>query len=331
MKVIIFDSKKFEKEHFAKANKTLHHELHFYDGKLGESSAILASGFDCVCAFVNDSLKEEVLEILAREGVKLIALRSAGFNHVNLEAAERLGLRVVRVPEYSPYAVAEHAFALILTLNRKIHRAYNRVREGNFSLEGLVGFDLHGKRVGVIGTGRIGRAFIGIARGFGCEVLAFDKFPNQEFARELGFTYTSLDEVLEKSRIISLHVPLMKETHHLINKETIEKMKDGVMLINTSRGALVDTKAVIDSLKSGKLGAAGLDVYEEEEKFFFQDLSDVSISDDVLARLMTFSNVVLTSHQGFLTADALGNIASTTMNNIDDFAHGRPLVNEVKL
>lgn len=329
MKVIIYDAHKFEREHFTKANEEFQHELYFYEGKLGVTSAALASGHDCVCVFVNDNLNAEVLNVLHETGVKLIALRSAGFNHVDLKEAKKLGLKVVRVPEYSPFSVAEHAFALILTLNRKIHRAYNRVREGNFSLDGLVGFDLNGKTIGVVGTGKIGRAFIKIARGFGLTVLAYDTHAVESYAKDLGFTYSTLDEVLRKSDIIALHVPLHPQTRHMINQEAILKMKDGVMLINTSRGALVDTKALIESLKSGKIGAAGLDVYEEEEKYFFEDHSDVTLTDDVLARLMTFRNVVLTGHQGFLTKDALASIAETTLSNIAEYEKGRDLSNEV--
>ena len=329
MKVLVYDSHHYEKDNFLAANAQFNHELSFYEGKLNVDSASMAKGYECICAFVNDNLKADVLKVLSQVGVKLIALRSAGFNHVDLDMAKELNLKVVRVPEYSPYSVAEHAFALILTLNRKIHRAYNRVREGNFSLDGLVGFDLHGKTIGVLGTGKIGRAFIQIAKGFGCEVLAYDVSPVEEYATKLGFKYVSLDEVLSKSSVISLHIPLTPKTHHLIDKAAIDRMKDGVMLINTGRGGLVDTKSLIDSLKTGKMGAAGLDVYEEEEKYFFQDHSGFAMTDDVLARLMTFSNVLLTGHQGFLTKEALGNIASTTLANISSFEKGQKLENEV--
>jgi D-lactate dehydrogenase len=331
MKVFVYDTHSYDRERFCKENENFNHNLNFYEGKLNEKSAALASGFDCVCPFVNDKLNQEVLSTLASNGTRLIALRSAGYNHVDLAAAKNLGLKVVRVPEYSPYSVAEHAMALILTLNRKIHKAFNRVREGNFSLEGLVGFDLHGKTVGVIGTGKIGTAFIKIARGFGCQVIAYDLYPNEKLAKELDFKYVPLEEIFERSDIISLHVPLSKETKHLINSKALEKMKSGVMLINTSRGGLIDTKALINGLKSGEIGSAGLDVYEEEEQFFFQDLSGHVLSDDVLIRLMTFPNVVLTSHQGFLTNEALGNIAETTLQNISDFQNGRELKNEVSI
>ncbi len=330
MKVFITDAHAFEREHFCRANEGAGHDLNFYEGRLNANSAAMAQGYPCVCPFVNDSLNAEVLTTLAGNGTRLLALRSAGFNHVDLPTAKALGLTVVRVPEYSPYSVAEHAMALVLTLNRKIHRAYNRVREGNFSLEGLVGFDLHGKKVGVVGTGKIGSAFIRIARGFGCEVCAYDLHPDEAFAAQAGFRYCGLDELLSSCDVISLHVPLKAETRHLIGEAALAKMKPGVMLINTSRGGLIDTRALIGALKSGKLGAAGLDVYEEEEKYFFQDLSGKVLSDDVLLRLMTFPNVVLTSHQGFLTREALTKIAETTLRNISDFEKGQPLPNEVR-
>ncbi len=331
IKTYFFDTHSFEKKHFCEANLDAAHELNFFEGKLSEKSAILAKDFPCVCAFVNDRLDENVLSILAQNGTKLIALRSAGYNHVNLAAAKKLGLKVVRVPEYSPFSVAEHAVALILTLNRKIHKAYNRVREGNFSLEGLVGFDLHGKTVGVIGTGKIGKAFIRIMKGFGCHIVAFDKFPDHEFAKELGFHYSDLDQVLISSEIISLHIPLSIDTRHMIDQKSLELMKRGVMLINTSRGALIDTMSLISALKLGHVGSAGLDVYEEEENYFFNDLSSQVLEDDVLVRLMTFPNVVLTSHQGFLTEEALTKIAQTTLFNMSQFERKEALTNEVVL
>lgn len=329
MKIFVYDTHDFEKVRFCETNVEYKHELYFFAGRLDEKSAELAENYECVCAFVNDRLNDEVLTTLAKNGTKLIALRSAGFNHVDLVAAKRLKLKVVRVPEYSPYSVAEHAMALILTLNRKLHKSYNRVREGNFSLEGLVGFDLHGKTVGVIGTGKIGRVFIKIAVGFGCRVLAFDSFPQEKLAAELGFTYTGLDEVLGQSDILSLHVPLSSGTTHIISEAALGQMKEGAMLINTSRGGLIDTKALVKALKSGHIGAAGLDVYEEEEKFFFQDHSGESLSDDVLVRLMTFPNVLLTSHQGFLTNEALTNIAETTLQNVQEFEQKKVLSHEL--
>ena len=331
MKVAIYDTHNFEKEMIREANKDFLHEIHFFEVRLTKETALMARGYDCISAFTNDKLDEEVLTLLSSEGIKLIALRSAGFNHIDLLAAKKLGLKVVRVPEYSPFSVAEYAVGLILCLNRKIHKAYNRVREGNFSLDGLVGFDLHGKTIGVIGTGRIGQAFIRIMRGFGCHVLAFDLLPNRQFADEVGCRYTSFEEVIEMSDIISLHLPLSKESTHLINNETFQKMKKGCILINTGRGKLIDTKALISSLKRGDINGAGLDVYEEEENFFFQDHSGQVLQDDVLARLMTFPNVLLTSHQGFLTKEAIHNIAHTTLQNINDFEKNLPLKNQVHI
>jgi D-lactate dehydrogenase len=281
-----------------------------------------------VCAFVNDHLDKKTLQTLAAGGTQLIALRSAGFNHVDLASAQTLGLRVARVPEYSPHAVAEHAVALILSLNRKIHRAYNRVREGNFSLNGLVGFDLNKKTVGVIGTGRIGSVMAKILSGFGCQVIAHDIVQNPQLV-EIGVKYVSLEEILRNSDIISLHVPLTPQTHHLIDERALALTKPGVMLINTGRGALIETSALIKSLKSGHIGSAGLDVYEEEEGLFFEDLSGQILQDDKLARLLTFPNVLLTSHQAFLTEEALGNIAQVTLQNISEFESGHVLKNEV--
>lgn len=331
MKVVIFDTHNFEKETLIEAAKNFTNECTYLEVRLTEKTISLANGFTCVCIFTNDKLDRNLINILSNGGTKLLALRSAGFNHVDLKAAKECGIKVVRVPEYSPYSVAEHAVGLILCLNRKIHKAYNRVREGNFLLDGLVGFDLHGKTVGVIGTGRIGKAFIKIMNGFGCRILVFDKNPDFEFAQKIGCIYSSFNEVIEQSDIISLHVPLMKETFHIINKENIKKMKKGAFLINTSRGGLIDTIALIQALKDESLGAAGLDVYEEEENIFFKDHSEDILKDDVLARLMTFPNVLLTSHQGFLTKEALSNIAQTTFQNIADFESGSPLGNEVIL
>ncbi|MEZ4605237.1 MAG: 2-hydroxyacid dehydrogenase [Deinococcales bacterium] len=320
MKVAVFSSKSYD-EDFLQAANGGRHEFHFFESRLHEKTAGLAQGFDCVCAFVNDSLKAEVLEILALGGTKLIALRSAGFNHVDLNAAKRLELKVVRVPAYSPYAVAEHALALIMALNRKTHRAFNRVREGNFSLEGLLGFDIRATTVGIVGTGKIGESFARIMSGFGCELLAFDPYPKTELDTILR--YVSLAELFKQSDIISLHCPLSPESHHLIDARALAQMKDKVMLINTSRGALIDSKAVITALKSGKLGYLGLDVYEEEADLFFEDLSDKIIQDDVFMRLLTFPNVLITGHQGFFTQEALSNIAQTTLNNITAYAEGR--------
>jgi D-lactate dehydrogenase len=306
--------------------------IRFHEARLGPSTVALADGFPVVCAFVNDDLSAPVLEQLKAGGVRLIALRCAGYNNVDLKAAEALGLTVVRVPAYSPHAVAEHAVALILTLNRKTHRAYNRVREGNFRLGGLVGFDLHGKTAGIVGLGRIGRCLAEALRGFGIRVLAYDGHPDEEFARRTGVGYVGLDELLRESDVVSLHAPLTPATHHLIDAGRIAAMKRGVMLINTSRGGLVDTAALIAGLKSGQIGAAGLDVYEEESGYFFEDRSDRIIADDVLARLMTFNNVLVTSHQAFLTEEALDNIAQTTLQNVEEYRRGlrgRELANAV--
>lgn len=328
MKVAFFDSHQFEKPIFEAENEKTRHELTFFEARLTERSVGLAAGFPCVCAFVNDRLNRRTLETLSKNGTQLIALRSAGFNHVDLEAAQELGLRIVRVPEYSPHAVAEHAIALILTLNRKVHRAYNRVREGNFSLDGLVGFDLHGKTVGVVGTGKIGSVMCGILIGFGCQVLAYDRKKSSSLESK-GVRYVELDELMSRSDVISLHVPLTPETRHLIDEKALAKTKPGVMLINTGRGALIETRSLIRLLKSGHIGSAGLDVYEEEEAVFFQNLSEQILQDDQLARLLTFPNVVLTSHQAFLTKEALGNIAETTLLNITRYEQGAPLQNEV--
>jgi D-lactate dehydrogenase len=328
MKVAFFDSHEFEKNVFENENKKSRHEITFFETRLTEQSANLAAGFPCVCAFVNDRLHRNTLQLLSSSGTKLIALRSAGFNHVDLKAAQEFGLKVVRVPEYSPHAVAEHAVALILSLNRKIHRAYNRVRESNFSLDGLVGFDLYKKPIGLVGTGRIGSVLAKILTGFGCEIIAHDIIQDPKLI-ELGVKYVSLNELLKRSDIVSLHVPLTPQTHHMIDAKALSLTKPGIMIINTGRGALIDTKALIQFLKSGHIGYAGLDVYEEEEGIFFENLSEQILHDDQLARLLTFPNVLLTSHQAFLTEEALSNIAQTTLQNISDFEGGRGLVNEV--
>jgi D-lactate dehydrogenase len=318
VRVAFYDYRRYDRQVFEETNAKYGHEITFIEARLTEITADLASGSDAVCAFVNDCLNAVVLTHLKNAGVKMIALRSAGYNHVDLEAAKRLGLHVVRVPEYSPHAVAEHAMALLLTLNRKVHRANARVRELNFSLEGLVGFDLHGKTAGVIGTGRIGRAFCRILNGFGCRILAADPVHNPEMEK-LGVSYVSLEELCAESNFVSLHAPLLPSTRHIIDETKIDMMKPGVLLINTSRGALIDTRALIKGLKTGRIGAAGLDVYEEEENVFFRDLSDQVLQDDVLARLLTFPNVIITAHQGFLTHEALSNIADTTLSNIREF------------
>jgi len=325
MKVAVFDTHRYDQEALEAANVDHGHEIVFFEPRMNSSTAVLARGFRAVCSFVNDRMDKETLGSLRQGGTDLVALRSAGYNHVDVAAAAVLGMTVVRVPEYSPHAVAEHAVALLLSLNRKIHRAYNRVRDANFSLEGLVGFDLHGKTIGVIGTGRIGAAFCRIMRGFGCTVLAHDVTPSDLLATESGVRYASLPEVYAVADILSLHIPLTPSTRHMIDSRALAQMKSGVMLINTSRGGLLDTRALIGALKSGQVGAAGLDVYEEEEAIFFQDLSDRGLQDDVLARLLTFPNVLITSHQGFLTREALTNIATTTLSNITLVERQEPL------
>lgn len=319
MQIAVFSTHSYDRRFLAAANDAAGspHELVFHESRLTAQSAPLAGGAGAVCAFVNDRLDREALAALAGQGTKLIALRSAGFNHVDLAAARDLGLAVARVPAYSPHAVAEHTAALILALNRKIHRAYNRVREGNFALDGLLGFDLRSRTVGIVGTGKIGIEFARIMHGFGCRVLGSDPEPSPEF-EALG-AYVGLDELLGRSDIVSLHCPLTPQTRHLIDCDAIDRMKQSVMLINTSRGAVVDTKAVIAGLKSGKIGHLGLDVYEEEGDLFFENLSEHVIQDDVFARLLTFPNVLITGHQAFFTAEALTAIAETTIENVSSF------------
>lgn len=331
MKVALFDTHSYERESFTFANERFAHDLTLLEPRLTRETAALAAGHEAVCAFVNDRLDRLALHVLRESGVRLIALRSAGYNHVDLAAAADLGLPIVRVPEYSPYAVAEHAVGLVLALNRKIHRAYARVREWNFSLDGLVGFDLHDKTVGLIGTGRIGRAAAQIFHGFGCRMLAHDMRPDPALVARLGVRYVDLAEIYRESHIISLHVPLTPATRHLIDASALSGMKPGVTIINTGRGALIDSRALIGALKTGHVGAAGLDVYEEEEGVFFRDLSNTVLQDDVLARLLTFPTVLVTSHQAFLTREALANIASTTLSNITAFERGEPLTNEVRV
>ncbi|MFP4092221.1 MAG: 2-hydroxyacid dehydrogenase [Cyclobacteriaceae bacterium] len=331
MNVAFFSTKSYDKEFMDRANKQHGFELKYFDTKLDSNTAILASECRAICIFVNDQADRQTLEQLKQEGVQLVALRAAGFNNVDLEAAQELGIKVARVPAYSPYAVAEHTLAMILTLNRKTHLAYDRIRNGNFSLEKLMGFDINGTCVGVIGTGNIGRIFARLMYGMGCQVLAYDPYPNEEFEKEGVARYVSPDEMYKQIDILSLHCPLTEDTHHMINETSIDKMKDDVMLINTSRGALVDTKAVIRSLKHGKIGYFGLDVYEQEENLFFQDLSGHIIQDDDIARLMTFPNVLITSHQAFFTRNAMSNIADTTMQNLSEFEQGKELTNEIRL
>lgn len=318
MKIAFFNTKQYDQEYFDLANSNGDHDIHYFSSHLNIDSTSLITDEKVVCAFINDCLDQEVLNKLKQKGVELIALRSAGFNHVDIACAKQLSLPVVRVPAYSPYAVAEHAVGLLLCLNRGIHRAHNRIREGDFSLRNLMGFDLHGKTIGVIGTGKIGQALINIMLGFGCKVIANDVVNNEQ-CMQSGVTYVSLDTLFSHSDVISLHCPLTPETYHLIDNEALDKMRDGVTIINTSRGKLVDTKAIISALKSGKVGLLGLDVYEEEEALFFEDFSAKGIQDDLLARLTTFPNVIITSHQGFFTKEAMLNIAQTTLSNISLF------------
>jgi D-lactate dehydrogenase len=323
MRTLLFSAQTYDRDSFQAASADSNIDLHFQPARLTLDTVALADGYPVVCAFINDDLSAPVLERLAAGGTKLIALRSAGFNHVDLPTAKRLGIEVVRVPAYSPHAVAEHAVALILSLNRHLHRAYNRTRDGDFTLHGLTGFDLVGKTVGVVGTGQIGAAFARIMAGFGCQLLAYDPYPNPE-VEALGARYLALDQLLEQAQVISLHCPLNEHTWHLINAASLARMQRGAMLINTGRGALVDTPALIEALKSGQLGYLGLDVYEEEAQLFFEDRSDLPLQDDVLARLLTFPNVVITAHQAFLTREALGAIAQTTLDNISQWAAGTP-------
>ncbi len=329
MKIAFFSARSYDREYFDWANQLAQHDLWYTEVALDESSASLAHGHEVACIFVNDRVTAKVAELLAAEGIRLIALRCAGYNQVDLAATQRCGLTVVRVPAYSPHAVAEHTVALILTLNRKTHRAYNRVREGNFALENLLGFDLYGKTVGVVGTGKIGKAFSQIMLGFGCRVLGYDPFPDPALSQS-GVTYVELRELLQEADIVSLHCPLTKDTYHLINEHSLRHMRPGAMLINTGRGALIDTRAIIQALKSGRLGYLGLDVYEQEEGLFFQDRSHEIIQDDLIARLMTFPNVLITSHQAFFTHEAMAEIARTTLQNITAFEQGLPLENIVR-
>ncbi len=328
MKVSIFSTKSYDRQFFTAANIEHQHELTFLEPRLNRQNACLATKADAVCVFVNDEVDRSTLEFLANNGTKLIALRCAGFNNVDVPVARALGIKIVRVPAYSPYAVAEHAVGLILTLNRKLHRAYNRVREGNFSLEGLLGFDLHGRTIGIIGTGRIGQVVAKIMTGFGCKVLAYDLYHNPE-CTAIGVEYVELVQLFSQSDIITLHCPLTPETYHLINQEAIAKMKPHAMLINTGRGALIDTKSIIVALKSGQVGSLGLDVYEQESELFFEDLSDQIIQDDTFARLMTFPNVIITGHQAFFTEDAMKSIAEVTLSNITQVERGENCENEI--
>jgi len=327
MKIAVFSAKRYDRD-FLDAANVEKHQLHYFEVALGTASAALAAGHDAVCIFVNDVVDAGVLEVLQHGGTKLVALRCTGFNNVDLAAAARLGVKVVRVVDYSPYSVAEHAVALLLAINRKIHRAYSRTRDFNFSLDGLMGFDLHGKTAAVVGTGKIGRIFARIMLGFGCNVIGYDKFPAAEF-EALGARYATTGEIGATADVISLHCPLTPETHHIVNAESLARMKRGALLVNTSRGGLLDTEAAIEALKSGQLGGLALDVYEQEAGLFFEDLSSTIITDDVLQRLIAFPNVIVTGHQAFLTREAIATISETTLRSASEFAANASLSNEI--
>ncbi|MFM2433029.1 MAG: hypothetical protein RLZZ511_4243 [Cyanobacteriota bacterium] len=329
MKIAVFSTKSYDRDSLTAANSVHNHELCFFETQLNRHTALLAKDIPVVCPFVNDEVNAEVLKILAANGTRLLALRAAGFNNVDLKAAAELGIIVVRVPAYSPYAVAEHTVALILMLNRRLYRAYNRVRDDNFALEGLLGFDLHGSTIGIIGTGKIGMVFAQIMHGFGCSLLGYDPLPNPQFEAIGTAQYVELSELLAQSDVISLHCPLTPENHYLIDAEAIARMQPDVMLINTSRGGLVDTEAVIAGIKSAKIGYLGIDVYEQEADLFSEDLSGTIIQDDNFQLLKSFPNVVITAHQAFFTRNALQAIAETTLANVTEFAQGQVLTNPI--
>lgn len=328
MNVAMYSSKQYDRDYFQAINKSYGHQLDFFDFRLNKKTAVMAEGYEAVCIFVNDEADEVVLKELHDLGVKIIALRCAGFNNVDLDAAKKLGLTVVRVPAYSPESVAEHTVGLMMTLNRRIHRAYQRTRDANFSLEGLTGFNMYQRTAGVIGTGKIGIAVIRILKGFGMNILVHDPYQNQ-MAIDLGAKYVDLDTLYAQSDVITLHCPMTPENHHMINNESFKKMKDGVMLINTSRGGLLDSKAAIHAVESGKIGSLGMDVYENEHDLFFEDKSNDIIHDDVFRRLSSCHNVLFTGHQAFLTEEALRSIADITLNNITTLAKGLPCENIV--
>jgi D-lactate dehydrogenase len=330
MRVAVFSAKRYDRELLDAANTRYGHELVYFDALLEPETVSLAKGYPAVCIFVNDRVDAGVVDALAVGSTRIIATRSTGFNQIDVKAAAARGIAVVRVTDYSPYSVAEFAVGLLLALNRKIHKAYNRTRDGNFELEGLLGSDFHGRCVGVIGTGKIGRVFTQIMKGFGCDVVGYDKFPHPQF-EQLGGRYVQLVELCAFAEIISLHVPLTPETHHIVNDRTIADMKHGTLLVNTSRGGLIDTEVAIEALKSGRLGGLAIDVYEQEADLFFQDLSSQIITDDVIQRLVSFPNVIVTGHQAFFTREAIGTICATTLESISDFEAGLPLKNEVKL
>jgi len=327
-RIIFFDIKDYDREFFEKYGKNYNYEMSFFKSRLSLENVHLTKGYDVVCAFTNDDIGKETIDAMAENGVRLLAMRCAGFNNVSLKDI-RNRFKVVRVPAYSPHAIAEYTVGLILAVNRKINKAYVRTREGNFSINGLMGVDLYGKTAGIIGTGKIGQILIKILKGFDMKVIAYDLFPNQKVAEELGFEYVSLDELYANSDIISLNCPLTKDTQYMINRRSMLKMKDGVILVNTGRGQLIDSADLVEALKDKKVGAVALDVYEEEEDYFFEDKSTQVIEDDILGRLLSFYNVLITSHQAYFTKEAVEAITVTTLNNIKDFIEGKPLVNEV--
>lgn len=329
-KIAFFDTRSYDKEAFTKENEKFGYEIDFFDFKLNEKTALTAKGFDAVCVFVNDVVNADVISILKNCGIKIILLRCAGFNNVDLAAAEKAGIKVVRVPAYSPHAVAEHGAALLLSLTRHIPQAYLRTKTVNFNIEGLTGRDLFGLTAGVFGTGKIGQCMADILKGFGMKVICYDPFPNENWAKEKGFSYVDIDTIFKESDVLSFHCPLTDETYHIVNHDNMKKMKSDAVIINTGRGALIDTKALVHALKHKHIGGAALDVYEEESAFFFKDCSAEIIADDVLARLLTFPNVLITGHQAFLTTTALSNIAEVTLNNFSSFLSGKELVNKVQ-
>ncbi len=328
IKIAFYDFKPYDAEFFDRVNKKFGYSISYFRERLSPDTAVLSSGHRAVCAFVNDNIDSRVIDRLSSVGVELIALRSAGYNNVDLKAAFRK-IHVLRVPEYSPHAVAEHAVALMLSLNRKTHKSYYRTRDHNFSITGLMGFDMNSRTAGIIGTGKIGKIAARILGGFGMKVLLYDPFPDKEFASNTGFRYRSLESLYSESDIISLHCPLNPDTYRIIDSGAIDKMKPGVMIINTGRGKLIDTAALIEGLNSGKVGSAGLDVYEEESEYFFEDFSEEIISDETLLKLLNYPNVLVTSHQGFFTREAMGNIANTTLNNIKGYFEESNLENEI--
>lgn len=328
IKAIFYDVKEYDKEFFRKYGKDYNIEMKFLKEKLNEETVDLSKGYEVVCAFTNDTINKNVIDVMSENGVKLLAMRCAGFNNVSLKDINDR-FKVVRVPAYSPYAIAEYTVGMILALNRKIHKAYVRTREGNFSINGFMGFDLYKKTVGIIGAGKIAQILIKILKGFGTKVIAYDPYPNEKVAKELGFEFVDLDTLYKESDIISLNCPLTKETKYIINRESMNKMKDGVMIVNTGRGMLIDSIDLIEALKDKKIGSAALDVYEEEEEYFFEDMSNKVIEDDILGRLLSFHNVLITSHQAYFTEEAVEAITKTTLDNIKDFAEGKELINEV--